>query len=60
MLGTLIVGADRLDRLQVAAPGEDRQPSEQAALVFEQEVVAPVHHRTKGLLAGKTPCGRPR
>jgi hypothetical protein len=53
----LVVGADRLGGVQVAASGEDRQPCEQAALVLEQQVVAPVHHRPKGLLAGKGRAG---
>ena len=49
----LVVGADRLGGVQAAASDEDRQPCEQAALVLEQQVVAPVHHRPKGLLARK-------
>ena len=53
----LVVGADRLGGVQVAASGEDRQPCEQAALVLEQQVVAPVHHRPKGLLAGQGSAG---
>src|SRR5208282_6802973 len=53
----LVVGADRLGGVQVAASGEDRQPGEQAALVLEQQVVAPVHHRPKGLLAGEGSAG---
>jgi hypothetical protein len=53
----LVVGADRLGGVQVAASDKDRQPCEQAALVLEQQVIAPVHHRPKGLLAGQGSAG---
>ena len=39
------------------AADEDRQPSEQAPLVFEEEVVAPVHDGTQRLLAGQRGAG---
>ena len=55
----LVVGADRLGGGQLAAAGEHRQPGEQAAFVLEQQVVAPVHHRPQGLLAGQGGAGAP-
>ena len=42
-----------------AAATEHRQPGEQAALVLEQQVVAPVHHRPERLLAGQGGAGTP-
>ena len=57
VLGTLIVDADGLDSFELAAADEDRQPSEQASLVFEEEVVAPVHDGTQRLLAGQRGAG---
>ena len=53
----LVVGADGLDRFELAAADEYRQPSEQASLVFEEEVVAPVDDGTQGLLAGQRGAG---
>jgi hypothetical protein len=39
----LIVVADGLDSLELAAADEDRQAAKQAPLVVEKQVVAPVH-----------------
>jgi hypothetical protein len=36
---------------QLAAAGEDRQAIEEQAFLLEQQVVAPVHHGSQGLLA---------
>ncbi len=41
----------------VAAANEDGQPGEQAPLVVEEEVVAPVHDRPQRLLAGQRGAG---
>ena len=53
----LIVGADRLDSVEFAAADEDRQAAKQAPLVIEEEVVAPVHDRSQGLLARQRRAG---
>ncbi len=53
----LVVDADGLDGFELAAADEDRQPGEQAPLVFEEEVVAPVYDGTQRLLAGQRGAG---
>ena len=56
----VVVGADRLGRRQVATAGEHRQPLEDALLVVEEQLVAPVDHRAQRLLArqrGARPAG---
>ncbi len=44
--------ANSLDLLQVEAPGEDRQPAQQALLDRRQQVIAPIDQRPEGLMAG--------
>ena len=55
----LVIGADRLGGCQLTAAGEHRQPGEQAAFVIEEQVVAPVHYRPQGLVAGQRGAGAP-
>ena len=49
----VVVGADRLGGRQVAAAGEHRQPFEDALLVVEEQLVAPVDDGAQRLLAGQ-------
>ena len=51
--GEGLVGAHGLGRGQVAAAGEHRQPFEDALLVVEEQLVAPVDHGAQRLLAGQ-------
>ena len=55
----VFVGADRLDGVEVEAPNEHRQPSEQAALVLEEQLIAPVDDGPQGLLAGQGRASTP-
>ena len=49
----VVVGADRLGGREVAAAGEHRQPFEDALLVVEEQLVAPVDDGPQRLLAGQ-------
>ena len=51
--GEVVVGAHRLGGRQVAAAGEHRQPLEDALLVVEEQLVAPVDDGPQRLLAGQ-------
>ena len=51
--GDLVVGAHHFGRRQVAAAGEHREPFEDALLVVEQELVAPIDDGTQRLLSGQ-------
>ena len=51
--GEGLVGAHRLRGRQVAAAGEHRQPLEDALLVVEEQLVAPVDDGAQRLLAGQ-------
>ena len=53
----VVEDADGLDSFERAAADEDGQPREQAPLVVEEEVVAPVHHGSQCLLAGQRGAG---
>ena len=58
--GDRVVGAHRLRGRQVAAAGEHRQPLEDALLVVEEQLVAPVDDGAQRLLArerGARPTG---
>ena len=48
----LVLAGDGLGRLQVEAPGEDRQAAERRPLRRGQQGVAPVQGAPQGLLAG--------
>ena len=51
--GDRLVGAHHLRRRQVATAGEHRQPLEDALLVVEEQLVAPVDDGAQRLLAGQ-------
>ena len=55
-----LVGADRLGRRQVATAREHRQPFEDALLVVEQQLVAPVDDGPQRLLARAARCATRR
>ena len=54
----VVAGAHALDRLELEATGEDREPPKQRPLVRLEQVVAPLQRGAEGLLPGRRCAAR--